>query len=205
MGCLCFGNRRKRSRAQYPYPGLEAQPVQPYYSNAFQSPPNRIEPFPTTRSAVPTQITRPNPLAQIPTFPRPNAPQCRRCGWIPRRWETVKSDNQNGNIGRRYYICIKCKNDPNVPGTRSEKGWLSWDDNIGIHQDNRPCFCGYVCRQDRAGPDSFYPGGGFWTCATGTCSFLSWRKDGLTNDEALNRGLSPYDGFEPWQLRAWEY
>lgn len=199
MGRLCFW--RKKSPAEELYPGLEVPPMQPgsgYYSNAICYPSNRMEPLPNIRSTVPTQTTRPNPIAQIPTFPRPNAPQCRGCGWVPRKWETVNSDSQSR--GRRYYICIRCKNNPNLPGNRTEKGWLSWDDYIGIHQDNRPCFCGYVCRQDRAGPDSFYPGGGFWTCATGTCNFLSWRRDGLTNNEASSRGLPTYDGFEPWQL-----
>lgn len=80
------------------------------------------------------------------------------------------------------------------------KGWITWDDGRGVHPRNPPCFCGFVCRQDRAGIDSSRPGYGFWTCAYGSCDYFSFRTDGLTLFEAYRDGAAGDDGFRPWLL-----
>ncbi|KAL8946697.1 MAG: hypothetical protein Q9222_006940 [Ikaeria aurantiellina] len=144
------------------------------------------------------------PSSNIPFFPL-RSPQCRHCGWIPRYRDIVLPTNPNGNANRPYYKCVKCKQNASPDARKTGdriKGWITWDDHIGISPENRPCFCagGYACRQDRAGVDSFYPGGGFWTCATGSCNFLSFRNDALTDDEAYKRGAPHDGGFEPWLL-----
>ncbi|KAL8710760.1 MAG: hypothetical protein Q9220_004778 [cf. Caloplaca sp. 1 TL-2023] len=144
------------------------------------------------------------PSSNIPYFPL-RSPRCRHCGWIPKYRDKVLPTNPNGNADRPYYKCVKCKQNasPNARKTGDRiKGWITWDDHIGISPENRPCFCagGYACRQDMAGVDSFYPGGGFWTCATGSCNFLSFRRDALTDDEAYKRGAPQDGGFEPWLL-----
>ncbi|KAI4165834.1 MAG: hypothetical protein LQ346_009103 [Caloplaca aetnensis] len=141
----------------------------------------------------------------MPIFPRSTPPQCPRCNWVPKYRDEVKPDNPNGNAGRPYYICFMCKKNgtPDVVRTTREKkkpGWIAWDDYIGVQASNRACECGFACRQDRAGVDSYYPGGGFWTCAVGGCDYLSFRRDGLTDEEAYRKGAPRYDGFEPWLL-----
>ncbi|KAL8767599.1 MAG: hypothetical protein Q9209_005929 [Squamulea sp. 1 TL-2023] len=166
--------------------------------------PKKSTPIPTL-SPGPSPPPRPPPApkGKIPTFPRPSHPQCRRCGWIPKYRDTVKHNNPNGNAGRPYYRCVRCKTNstPDVLKTsRDVSGWICWDDYIGIEEGNRACECGFACRQGKAGVDSYYPGGGFWTCAVGGCGFLSYRLDALTNEEADRKGAPRDDGFEPWLL-----
>lgn len=221
--CLCL--RRKQSpRSDSPeHSYYSPQPVKTSsddLSTAFQSlsiqsepattfktttPIQYVQPIPSPiTSPIPTPLPKPIPIAtpvpKTATFPMPHHPRCRRCKWIPKFRDNVKINNPNGNAGRPYFICIKCKSNDNVPLINGKKGWISWDDYIGIHPSNRPCYCGFVSRQDRAGVDSYYPGGGFWTCATGSCSFLSYRRDALTDEEAYKKGLPRHDGFEPWLL-----
>ena len=129
-----------------------------------------------------------------PTFPMQETPSCRRCGYTPKKRETVSFYNPNGNAGRPYYICIKCK----MSKIDYARGWISWDDDRGVHPSNHNCDCGIVCRQDRAGKESSCPGRGFWTCASGSCGYLSYRTDGLTDNEAEDAGAAPDPGFEPW-------
>ncbi|KAI4183147.1 MAG: hypothetical protein L6R41_005560 [Letrouitia leprolyta] len=181
-------------------------------SDAFQSLSIKSEPV-VAKTPVPSvvQIVKPpTPKAQVqkvpkgefPSFPVPRHPRCRRCGWIPKYRDTVKASNPNGNVGRPYFICFMCKknaSDPNRPTTTRaarEVGWIAWDDYIGIHESNRPCFCGVVCRQDRAGVDSGCPGMGFWTCAYGACDFLSFRRDA----KPIQEGAEDDGGFRPWLL-----
>ncbi len=135
-----------------------------------------------------------------PTFPMQERPLCRRCGYKPKYRNTVLPHNPNGNAGRPYYVCIKCKNDRKrkVSKTDHEKGWISWDDDRGVRPSNHHCGCRIVCRQDRAGKDSSCPGRGFWTCAIGSCGYVSFRRDGLTDDEAKDTEAAPDAGFEPW-------
>lgn len=186
-------------------------------SSAFQSlsvqsqPVAKIPSTITTYESAPVPALAPNPASvkEFPTFPLRQA-RCRTCGWVPKYRDKVSARNPNGNANRPYYICIRCRRDPDPtsPATttaratraRRGKGWITWDDNIGISRDNRLCSCGVVSRQDRGGVDSYYPGGGFWTCATGACDYGSFRKDGLTDDEALRMGAPPDYGFEPWLL-----
>lgn len=171
---------------------IESEAESDDLSDAFHSLSLQSEPIP--------QTVKPALKGKFPKFPMARHPKCRRCGWIPKYRGTVKYSNPNGNYRRPYFICIRCKRnalDPNRPRLNRKVGWISWDDYIGVHENNRPCFCGFVCRQDRAGVDSFCPGAGFWTCATGSCGFVSFRSDALTNEEASYDG-----GFEPWLLRT---
>lgn len=139
-----------------------------------------------------------------PTFPMQEIPSCRRCGYKPKYRNTVSSHNPNGNAGRPYYICIKCKTNRECRVSKIiyEKGWISWDDDRGVRPSSHNCDCGVVCRQDRAGRDSSYPGRGFWTCAIGSCSYFSSRRDGLTDDEAEDAKAAPDAGFRPWLLQT---
>ncbi|KAI4132578.1 MAG: hypothetical protein LQ341_006258 [Variospora aurantia] len=220
---MCIGRRSTKARepsspVQAPHP---ANSIDDDLSSAFQSLSVHSVPGKTTTltqhvQAIPTPLPTPPlsnpsfPPSKIPTFPRSQPPKCRHCGWIPKYRNTVLPSNPNGNADRPYYICVKCKeksanSSPNgrtkTSRQRDKLGWISWDDNIGIHRKNSPCFCGYASRQDRAGVDSYYPGGGFWTCALGACDYLSYREDGLTIREAQEQGFDSYDdGFEPWLL-----
>jgi predicted RNA-binding protein YlxR (DUF448 family) len=126
-----------------------------------------------------------------PTFPMQKKPSCPRCGCKASR-KTVSPHNPNGNVGRPYYICIKCKTNRECKVSKIEygKGWISWDDDRGVHPSNRSCDCRIMCRQDRAGKYSSCPGRGFWTCAIGSCGYLSFRRNGLT-DEANDAEASP--------------
>ncbi|KAL8645188.1 MAG: hypothetical protein Q9210_006849, partial [Variospora velana] len=222
---MCIGRRSTKAREpsspiQAPHP---ANNIDDDLSSAFQSLSVHSVPDKTTTSiqhiqVIPTPLPTPPPSnpsfppSKIPTFPRSQPPTCPHCGWIPKYRNTVLPSNPNGNADRPYYICVKCKeNSANsspdgrtkTSRQRDKPGWISWDDKIGIHHKNRPCFCGYASRQDRAGVDSYYPGGGFWTCALGACDYLSFRKDGLTIREAQKKGFENYDdGFEPWLLRT---
>lgn len=208
--CGCFGSKSS----------LDQRPLQPVprhrpaetddLSHAFQtlsiqersdvrsSPPvieqtYRSNPVHTVPNLATNRNITPQPINNVPTFPLKRV-HCRTCGWQPRYRNTVSTTNDNGNEGRHYYICVQCKRNRNLRLSRTDReiGWITWDDAIGISADNRPCFChsGALCRQDRAGPNSFNPGGGFWTCATGSCNFLSFRVDALTEDEARKGGWS---------------
>ena len=137
-----------------------------------------------------------------PTFPMQKKTLCPRCGYEPKYRNTVSPPNPNGNAGRPYYICIKCKNNPKreVSKIDHEKGWISWDDNRGVHRNNHPCYCKISCRQDRAGWYSSCPCRGFWTCAIRSCGYLSFRRDGFTDDETKGAKAAPDAGFKPWLL-----
>ncbi|KAL9037326.1 MAG: hypothetical protein Q9214_005751 [Letrouitia sp. 1 TL-2023] len=200
-----------RSVAQPPSPPIKSAPS---ITPSVAKPPS----LPTKESTSSVTPSSAEKGGKIPIFPVPSAPQCRRCHWIPKRREIVSISNPNGNAGRPYYICIKCKqynNNNNYSSSstqqyvsakisqlrrREKDGWIAWDDNIGIEVTNRPCYCGFVCRQDKAGVNSWYPGGGFWTCAIGNCDFLSFRRDALQEWEARERGLPTDERFEPWLL-----
>lgn len=219
-----------RSVAQSPSPPLKsapsitlsvAQPPSLPIKGSTSIIPSVAEPpSPRVKESTPS-ITPPaaKTRGKIPVFPVSSAPQCRHCPWIPRQRETVGKSNPNGNADRPYYICIKCKEynrKISSSGTQQQQqhasaetsqlrrrendGWIAWDDNIGIQATNRPCYCGFVSRQDRRGANSMYPGGGFWTCAIGRCDFSSFRRDALTEREARERRLPSDDGFEPWLL-----
>lgn len=100
---------------------------------------------------------------------------------IERRIESV------GDIARPYYICTICDNgkfnvfrDSGYP-----RGFITWDDGIGIHLQNPRCFCGLPSRQDRKGEKARVKGfgEGFWVCASGACDYFSDRY--LEVDERL--------------------
>lgn len=50
--------------------------------------------------------------------------------------------------------------------------------------------------------NSSHPGRGFWTCASGYCSYISFRRDGLTDDEAKDDGAASDAGSAPWLDQA---
>jgi hypothetical protein len=58
-------------------------------------------------------------------------------------------------------------------------GWSTWDDNIGVDNNNPDCNCGHPSRLDRINGS----GQGFWTCATGGCMYYSSRLDGFTAED----------------------
>ena len=171
---------------------------------------HQTQPTTTTRSMWSAQTSSPAPPTSppskkpsfyidspIPRFPLPSPPRCRHCNSIATR-DIVNSSNRNNNAGRPYYKCLPCKQSPMA---NPQKGWITWDDDIGVHENNRTCICGLACRQGRAGSDSVWEGKGFWTCAVGRCSFISYRKDAYTMREAGQRGLEGWnEGFEPWLL-----
>ena len=203
---MCFGRKKKNLNHDAP---VSVKPVSPAasddLSSAFQSLNIQNPPTASVPSIVTSYHTSPPPTKPLAKFPLSQA-RCRKCNWVPKYRNKVSPQNPNGNADRPYYICVRCRDKPDAATAmksnriRRENGWITWDDNIGISQENRLCFCGFVCRQDRAGVDSYYPGGGFWTCATGSCDFLSFRRDGLTDDEAYKTNAAHSEGFEPWLL-----
>ena len=135
-----------------------------------------------------------------PQFPVTH-PLCRRCGREPRYRNTVMPANPNGNAGRPYYICVRCNQNCSQSLQDHRRGWITWDDDRGIHARNPTFYCGAVSRQDRAGVESSIPRLGFWTCATGSCDYFSKFWNGWTNKE---KALSPPESqcveFVPWLL-----
>lgn len=55
-----------------------------------------------------------------------------------------------------------------------QRSWIAWDDNIGVHVSNPHCGCGIPSRRDYAGRNSYVARRMFWTCADGTCNYLSY-------------------------------
>ena len=87
------------------------------------------------------------------------------------------------SIVRLYYICTTCDNGKlNVfRDSTYPRGFIIWDDSIGIHPLNPRCYCGFESRQDRKGEKARVRrfGEGFWICATGAFEYFSDRKDGV--------------------------
>ena len=115
--------------------------------------------------------------------PYPNPPgryRCRHCGSENLSYRTVGPENQNGNVGRRYYVCVNpgCPEVTRLNAGHHDTGWVTWDDNIGVTPRNPLCKCLRNSRQDTAGEGSAVPGRRFWTCSTGACDYTSWRRDG---------------------------
>jgi hypothetical protein len=69
------------------------------------------------------------------------------------------------------------------------RGFITWDDNVGLDSSNPKCYCGITSRQDRISVRGNLPGWGFWTCAAGQCDYFSERRDGIGYYEALDMGL----------------
>lgn len=95
-------------------------------------------------------------------------------------YRVVQSSNLNGNIGRPYFVCTNpvCPNVVSPTPGQHERGWVTWDDGVGVAPGNPLCRCLRVARQDTAGVVSRVPGKRFWTCSRGACGFTSWRQDG---------------------------
>ncbi|KAL8691265.1 MAG: hypothetical protein Q9218_003467 [Villophora microphyllina] len=160
-------------------------------------------------SPSPSILSRPPPSTfpfqvrkRIPHFPLDPRPPCPVCGTIPSGPKETRPTNENGNAGRPRLVCDECRKDPlNIRNTRTSrrKGWITWDDDLGVHPDNPVCECpgNWVSRQDRSGKRSKYKDGGFWTCATGQCDYLSYRLDGV----AKWKSQTWDPGFEPWLLQ----
>jgi hypothetical protein len=109
-----------------------------------------------------------------------------------------------GEITRPYYICITCNNcKTNVcRNCGYPRGFITWDDNIGLHPDNPRCYCGLPSRQDRKSRK--YPLGsvedGFWICASGACGYYSERRGGAPYEKA--KMWSDDDEFRPRLLEG---
>lgn len=106
---------------------------------------------------------------------------------------------------RPHYICTTCDNgkfnvfrDSGYP-----RGFITWNDSIGIHPQNPRCYCGFPSRQDRkvekARVKTF--GAGFWVCASGACDYFSDRKDGAPYEDA-RKLLDDCDDFHPNLLKG---
>ncbi|KAL8991467.1 MAG: hypothetical protein Q9169_007861 [Polycauliona sp. 2 TL-2023] len=160
-------------------------------------PPTQPLPLPPQNPTGTTPINSP-----IPLFPLPSPPRCRTCN-LPGNHNKVLPTNRNNNAPRPYYVCLHCKSTPALLARNPAKGWITWNDDIGIDVHNPACFCapGWVARQDKAGRNSKWAGKGFWTCAVGGCGYKSFRQDGLTDEEVRREGLEWWhEGFEPWLL-----
>ncbi|KAI4230793.1 MAG: hypothetical protein LQ349_006024 [Xanthoria aureola] len=167
-------------------------------SSVISAPSILSTPTPTPTPPPPPQNpTTTTPRPPIPPFPLPTPPRCRTCDSSGTR-NTVRPNNRNNNGNRPYYTCSNCKSTPALLARNPQKGWITWDDDTGVDAHNTACFCGWVCRQDRAGRDSPWAGKGFWKCAVGRCGYVSFREDGLTDEEVRKLGLASWhQGFEP--------
>lgn len=116
-----------------------------------------------------------------PNHPLPSPYRCRYCGSTNLLYQIVQPGNRNGNIGRPYYVCVNphCSNVTTQGAGQHARGWVTWDDTVGVAPGNPLCNCQRSARQDAAGAGSAVPGRGFWTCSTGACNYISWRRDGM--------------------------
>jgi len=116
-----------------------------------------------------------------PNHPLPSPYRCRYCGSTNLLYQIVQPGNRNGNIGRPYYVCVNphCSNVTTQGAGQHARGWVTWDDTVGVAPGNPLCNCQRSARQDAAGAGSAVPGRGFWTCSTGACYYISWRRDGM--------------------------
>lgn len=136
----------------------------------------------------------------LPQFPLSPKPHC-RCGWTPKSSNIVGPYNHNGNAGRPYYKCVQCANKSRQGTGNRDEGWITWDDDIGVHNENPRCHCKMASRQDRAGTYTNMAGWGFWTCATGRCDYFSDCRNGQTNEQKqCNPNLDGGEMFKPWLL-----
>ena len=118
--------------------------------------------------------SRPHDTRPNPPFPSPY--QCRHCRSTNLAFHTVGHGNPNGNAGRRYYVCVNafCPGLTSPNAARHERGWVTWDDIIGVTPDNPLCRCQRVSRLDVAGVYSNHRGRKFYTCSTGACDYFLW-------------------------------
>lgn len=136
----------------------------------------------------------------LPQFPLSPKPGC-RCGWTPKSSNIVGPYNHNGNAGRPYYKCVQCANKSRQGTGNRDEGWITWDDDIGVHNENPRCHCKMASRQDRAGAYTNMAGWGFWTCATGRCDYFSDCRNGQTKEQKqCNPNLDGGKMFRPWLL-----
>lgn len=119
-----------------------------------------------------------NPQVHQLRFPLSAPPLCLDCNHITQRRQ-VKPTNRNGNAGRWFYVCTHCKS----IATEEDKmhvGWSTWDDERGLHASNPLCDCGRPSRFDRTRHREL-----FWTCASGSCRYHAWCKDGPKDDVTI--------------------
>ncbi|KAL1969791.1 hypothetical protein VTN77DRAFT_7300 [Rasamsonia byssochlamydoides] len=143
-----------------------------------------------------------SPTRSPPSFPLSERPKLCWAGeheappLIKRRTRTFKHP-ELGEITRPYYMCTTCdSNKTNVfRNCGYPRGFVTWDDDIGLHSDNPRCYCGVPSRQDRKCRFTGLFGDGFWICASGACGYYSDRKDGVPYDESKTWG--DYDAFRP--------
>ena len=119
-----------------------------------------------------------------------------------RTWISPEGFN---SIVRPYYICTTCDNGKfNVfRNSAYPRGFITWDDSIGIHPQNPRCYCGFPSRQDRKGEKAIMKPfrEGFWVCAFGACDYFSDRKDGVPYKDA-RKLLDNLNDFHPYLLKG---
>ena len=127
-----------------------------------------------------TKTDTPRPPYGQPNHPTSLRYHCRHCGSTNLSYRIVQPGNRNGNVGRPYCVCANpyCSNVMRPNADHHERGWVTWDDNVGVAPRNPLCRCPQSARQDTAGEGSRAPGRRFWTCSTGACGYTSWRLDG---------------------------
>ena len=156
----------------------------------------------------------PKPCQSENTFPPPTFPLSQRpkhC-WAFEHMAPAQinrrsfSYSKNGvDKSRPYYICTTCDNAKTNIYRNSgyPRGFVTWDDDIGIDARNPKCYCGIASRQDRKGIAAGYGKGfegGFWMCASGDCCYYSDRKDGFSHEDA--KGFFDFDEFVPVLLKG---
>ena len=111
-----------------------------------------------------------------PHYTQPSPYQCRHCRSTNLAFHTVGQGNPNGNAGRPYYVCVNtsCPGRTSPNADRHERGWVTWDDNIGVVPGNPLCRCQRISRLDVAGVYSNHRGRKFYTCSTGACDYFLW-------------------------------
>ncbi|KAF2202714.1 hypothetical protein GQ43DRAFT_479682 [Delitschia confertaspora ATCC 74209] len=146
-----------------------------------------------TTSAPPT-FPLPYPPQHCPAHSSPQPPS------IQRRFFPYEIPHSTTKLHRPFYICLTCpiaKTDLSK-NTGFPRGFITWDDTIGIRSSNPKCFCGFPSRQDRKCGIHAKGGGfgtGFWTCATGVCGYYSDDYKGVPYG-----GRKESDDFMPWLL-----
>lgn len=116
----------------------------------------------------------------LPSHPPVSRFRCRNCGSTYLKYDTVKAGNPHGNDGRPYYVCVnpRCPSLTEPDARQHIRGWVTWDDDLGMASTNPLCHCQRNARLDTAGAGLNIPGRRFWTCSTGACGYTSWRLDG---------------------------
>lgn len=109
---------------------------------------------------------------QPPKLPEEGPPcwKCEKASTLQR----AKNTNPNGNVGRSFYVCIRCPFAGKDEYSQDRNTFIVFADLIGVGADLL-CYCGERTREGRTGRRARCgPGKKFWTCAEGRCGFIEW-------------------------------